>query len=75
MERLELDKDVRANQMRDRCPFNQPHSLDGSLMHWGYHLDVATMIDADVEEEGYVPTRQADRNAPAPLPNTVAARV
>ena len=43
-------------------------------MYWAYQLDVPVMIDADVEEDGYVPTRQIDRNAPTPLP-TVTPRV
>ena len=42
-------------------------------MYWAFNLDVPAMIDADVEEDGYVPRPPTDRNAPAPLPKVAAS--
>ena len=72
-ERFGFDADVRDNQTHNKCPFGKPHSVDGSLMYWAYQLDVAEMVDADVEEGNYVPQRRPDRNAAAPLPKVAAS--
>ena len=74
MERFNVDPGHKDNQLRNKCPLNEPHSTDGHLWYWGFNLDNPDHVGADAEADTYVPPVDR-RTVPAPFPTvTLRAR-